>query len=144
MAHKNCQLTTCNAIILRRIRPSFLRKFRWFNVAHLKFFFLTNDFHPVDFDEGIRHWFVAIRVFFEFSRNFRLKMRQMTTFNLLNARWQYVIASDEPELEFSGSSRAEPSRAGHFNFRAETELNRKFFNSFFPQVFIIRSPVSWF
>ena len=31
--------------------------------------------------------------------------------------------SDEPELEFSGSSRAE---LGHFNFRAETELKKKF------------------
>ena len=31
--------------------------------------------------------------------------------------------SDEPELEFSGSSRA---KLGHFNFRAETELNRNF------------------
>ena len=40
--------------------------------------------------------------------------------------------SDEPKLEFSGSSRAE---LGHFNFRAETELNRNFFNSFFPPSF---------
>ena len=57
-----------------------------------------------------------------------------------------VNNSDEPELEFSGSSRAMkvPSRAelGHFNFRAETELNRKFFNSFFPQIFIIKGPAS--
>ena len=30
-----------------------------------------------------------------------------------------IIISDEPELEFSGSSRAE---LGHFNFWAETEL----------------------
>ena len=43
----------------------------------------------------------------------------------------YVPVSDEPELEFSGSRRAElwrfraePSQAelGHFYFRAETEL----------------------
>ena len=37
-----------------------------------------------------------------------------------------VMNSDEPELEFSGSSRAELWRfraeLGHFNFRAETEL----------------------
>jgi hypothetical protein len=37
-----------------------------------------------------------------------------------------IISSDEPELEFSGSSRAikVPSRAelGHLNFRAENEL----------------------
>ena len=37
------------------------------------------------------------------------------------------LTSDEPELEFSSSSRAMkvPSRAelGHFNFRAETELD---------------------
>ena len=37
-----------------------------------------------------------------------------------------MLTSDEPELEFSGSSRAMkvPSQAklGHFNFRAETEL----------------------
>ena len=37
-----------------------------------------------------------------------------------------MLLSDEPELEFSGSSQAMkvPSRAelGHFNFRAETEL----------------------
>ena len=31
----------------------------------------------------------------------------------------FLITSDEPELEFSGSSRAE---LGHFDFRAETEL----------------------
>ena len=39
----------------------------------------------------------------------------------------YVSTSDEPELEFSNSSGAEPSQAelGHFNFQAETEL--KFF-----------------
>ena len=45
-----------------------------------------------------------------------------------------MYTSDEPELEFSGSSRAEPwrfraepSRAelGHFNFRAESEPNQK-------------------
>ena len=70
-------------------------------------------------------------------------MRQMTTFNLLNARWQYVIASDELELEFSGSSRAElwmfqaePSRAGHFNFRAETELNQNFLTHLFTKVLL--------
>ena len=37
-----------------------------------------------------------------------------------------VTSSDEPEPEFSSSSRAvkDPSQAelGHFNFRAETEL----------------------
>ena len=57
-----------------------------------------------------------------------------------------VNTSDEPELEFLGSSRARKvlSRAelGHFNFRAETELNQNFFNSFFPKFFTIRSPVS--
>ena len=44
----------------------------------------------------------------------------------------WIVGRDEFELEFSGSSepelwrfRAKPSRAelGHFNFRAETELN---------------------
>ena len=43
-----------------------------------------------------------------------------------------VFSSDEPELEFSGLSRAE---LGHFNFGAETELNRNFLNSFFPPSF---------
>ena len=59
-----------------------------------------------------------------------------------------VLISDEPELEFSGSRRAELERfraeLGHFNFRAETELNRIFFYSFSPEVFIIRSPVYQF
>ena len=32
----------------------------------------------------------------------------------------YPLISDEPEPEFSSSSRAE---LGHFNFRAETELD---------------------
>ena len=51
---------------------------------------------------------------------------------LISNNQQYpssLSISDEPELEFSGSSRAKkvPSRAelGHLNFRAETEL--KFF-----------------
>ena len=35
-------------------------------------------------------------------------------------------------------------RAEAINFRAETELNQNFFNSFFHQVFIIISPVPWF
>ena len=52
-----------------------------------------------------------------------------------------LISSDEPELEFSGSSRARkvPSRAelGHFNFRAETELNQKFFNTLFPKFLLL-------
>ena len=49
----------------------------------------------------------------------------------------YITTSDEPELEFSGSSRARkiPSQAklGHFNFRAETELNQNFITHFFPK-----------
>ena len=44
---------------------------------------------------------------------------------ILDLSWRIFI-SDEPEPEFSSSSRAMkvPSRAelGHFNFRAETEL----------------------
>ena len=44
-------------------------------------------------------------------------------------------SSDEPELEFSGSSRAKlwrfRAKLRHFNFRAETEL-KIFFQPFFP------------
>ena len=64
----------------------------------------------------------------------------------LNMVSKKVHISDEPELEFSGSSRSELGK-----FQAElswgtliSELNRNCLNSFFPQVFIIRSPVSWF
>ena len=46
-----------------------------------------------------------------------------------------IVISDEPKLEYSGSSRATkvPSRAelGHFDFRAESELT-KYRNFFFP------------
>ena len=47
----------------------------------------------------------------------------------VGSRWvEWVIISDEFELKFLGSSRAERvlSRAelGHFNFRAETELTK--------------------
>ena len=63
-----------------------------------------------------------------------------------NLRISPLSSSDEPELEFSGSSRAikVPNRAelGHFNFRAENELtiptikkSQILFNSFFPQSF---------
>ena len=52
-----------------------------------------------------------------------------------------MITSDEPELEFSGSSRAE---LRHFNFRAETEVtiptlkkSKILFNSFFPPKFLL-------
>ena len=49
-------------------------------------------------------------------------------------------AQAEPSYEDSEPSRAE---LVHFNFRAETEVNRNFFKLIFsPQVLIIKSPVS--
>ena len=49
-------------------------------------------------------------------------------------------AQAEPSYEDSELSRA---KLVHFNFRAETEVNRNFFKLIFsPQVLIIRSPVS--
>jgi hypothetical protein len=55
----------------------------------------------------------------------------------------YRYCSDEPELEFSSSSRAEPSW-GTLIFELKPSWTENFLTHFFPQVFIIRSPVSWF
>ena len=66
--------------------------------------------------------------------------------NILAGNLQYLVVM-KPELEFSGSSRAElwsfRAELGHFNFRAETELTIRqniaiLFSQFFPQVIIIR------
>ena len=51
----------------------------------------------------------------------------VTLIVMMSSSWHFP-ARAEPSYEGS-----EPSRAGHFNFRAETELNRNFFNSFFPK-----------
>ena len=64
----------------------------------------------------------------------------------MSSSWNFP-APASPSCESSKPSQAE---LGHFHFRAETELticmskSLKFFKLIFPQVFIIRSPVSWF
>ena len=77
----------------------------------------------------------------------RPSMRKSAINNILIGMLIFIIFylsrvsnSDEPELELSGSSRAEIGsfrvEPGHFDFQAETKLN--------PNFFIIRSPVSTF
>ena len=80
---------------------------------------------------------------------FEMKTNEATF--IKNVRFVFAIFRDTHLLVMSPSWSLARSEPGHFNFRAETELtiptikkSQILFNSFFPQVFIIRSPVSWF
>ena len=74
------------------------------------------------------------------SKNWKKHLKKLLTLAEIPSFQKFLfycpIASDEtPSWNFP--ARAEPSRAGHFNFRAETELKKKI-SSHFSQVFIIR------
>ena len=100
-------------------------------------------------------WKTKISKIYQISLEHRLSDQRLPQYES-----SAVVISDEPKLEFSGSSRAElwgfgaePSQAelGHFNFRAETELtipticmskNCKLAANF--RSYLKIAPVTWF